>query len=189
VVDQHAVFDSTKIRVIFQCLMLAFTTFCAYVQRVDRCVVMTANVSKLPKVDLRCSGCGAPGSGSCACGVGYVPAGQFAAKVAKEHPGLSSRAFASQTGLSQRTASNALRAAREQSCSPDAVVVGRDGKRYPTSKPQAASKPAPFSGDYDFRSAQAHIRQAVMAIKRGLRPDDWAAIVAWLKEERWETHH
>src|SRR5688572_4003007 len=98
---------------------------------------MSANVSKLPvKVDLRCSACGASGSGSCACGVGYVPAGEYAAKVAQEHPGLSSRALAAQTGLSQRTASNALRAAREQLCSPHALVIGRDGKRYPTTKPR-----------------------------------------------------
>jgi hypothetical protein len=61
------------------------------------------------------------------------------------------------------------------------------GSGYPMTKPQATS--TPFSGDNDFRSAQAHIRQTVMAIKRGLRPDDWAALVAWLKEERWETHH
>lgn len=151
---------------------------------------MSTNIGKpLVKIDLRCSACGAPGSGSCDCGVGYLPAGKVAAKAAQDNPGISSRALAAQSGVSQRTAANALRAAREQFRSSDTFVLGRDGKRYPTTKTSTNWKPARFLGDIDLPAAQAYVRQAVMAVKPGLRPAEWQALVQWLKEERWEIRH
>lgn len=156
-----------------------------------RGIVVSARVSKLPvKVSLRCSSCGAPGTGSCHCGTGYVPAGEYAAKAAELHPELSSRELAKQTGVSQRTAVRALRTAREPFGSTHAVVVGRDGKSYPASKTdQPKSKPAHFDGHSDLGRAKAHIRQTVLNFKQGLTQKDWAALVAWVKEETWETHH
>ena len=98
---------------------------------------MTASITKLPvTVSLRCSSCGAPGTGSCHCGAGYLPAGEHAAKMAKEHPELSSRELAEQTGVSQRTAARALQTAREPFGSRKSVVIGRDGRSFPATKQQ-----------------------------------------------------
>ena len=147
---------------------------------------MTASITKLPvTVALQCSSCGAPGSGSCHCGTGYIPAGEYAANIAQEHPELSSRELAEQTGVSQRTAARALRTAREPFGSLESVVIGRDGKSYPATK----QRPLRIAGGSDFSHAKAHIRQILMAFKQDLTKEEWATLVAWLKEEKWETHH
>lgn len=61
-----------------------------------------------------------------------LPRGERTAAVTELHSGgMSTRAIAAATGVSQRTIVNDL--AGEQNCSPD--VVGLDGKSYPSSRP------------------------------------------------------
>ena len=105
--------------------------------------------------------------------------------MAKENPELSSRELAEQTGVSQRTAARALQTAREPFGSRKSVVIGRDGRSFPATKQQ----PLRIAGGRDFSSAKTHIRQIMMAFKQDLTKEEWATLVAWLKEEKWETHH
>jgi hypothetical protein len=158
-------------------------------------------VSKLiPKVDLRCSACGAPGSGSCHCGTAYIPAGEYAAKIAQKNPELSSRELADQIGVSQRTAARALQSAREPFGS--SVVVGRDGKSYPATKPEGQTKPQVMRlypatkpqeqtkpqvmrlyGDSDLKTAKSYFREGMAAYKQGLPREEWEELVTWVIEE------
>jgi hypothetical protein len=150
---------------------------------------MTASITKLSMaVALRCSSCGAPGSGSCSCGAGYIPAGEHAAKLAREHPELSSRDLAAQTGVSQRTAARALHSVREPYGSGESVVIGRDGKTYPA-RTSTQRKLLRIAGGNDLNAAKSHIRQSLSAFRQDLTKEEWATLVAWLKEEKWETHH
>jgi hypothetical protein len=86
--------------------------------------------------ELRCSECGAEANATCACGVAYIPAGEYARKVAAMQPGVSNRALAEQIGVSYQT----VRRARQ---SVDTNVstesrTGKDGKMYSPRKPHKA---------------------------------------------------
>jgi hypothetical protein len=137
---------------------------------------MTARILPLPiKIELRCSSCGAAGSGSCHCGTGYVPAGEYAAKMARENPEMSNRAIAEMTGVSYET----VRKARDNNLSPE-TRIGRDGKVYPV-KPKR--EPLRIAGGDDFKYAKSMLNQVLMAFKRDMSEEDWEATLAWL--ERW----
>jgi hypothetical protein len=108
--------------------------------------IMTAaaNVVALPvRAALVCSSCGAPGEGSCRCGVAYVPPGQRAADAVKANPDKSDRAIAADLGVSQPTVSRARRKSVDTNVS-TGKRTGKDGKKYKARKPpKAKPKPAP----------------------------------------------
>jgi hypothetical protein len=74
---------------------------------------------------LQCSSCGAEGTGSCDCGVGYMPAEEFAAVFAAANPGLSVRTLAEKTGVSKSAAHRAKQVSHDGTPS-----IGKDGKLY-----------------------------------------------------------
>jgi len=91
----------------------------------------TANVVQLPvAVALVCSQCGASGSGSCHCGVAYVPASLRAAAALDENSARSDRAIAAEIGVSDSTVLRARRKAAGASCEAPEKRAGRDGKSY-----------------------------------------------------------
>jgi hypothetical protein len=92
-----------------------------------------------PKLRLHCSACGAVTDAACNCGVGYMSAGEFAAKAIAEHPEMSNRAIAKKTGVSEKTVRNVRNAGAEKSA--PQTRVGLDGKIYPIS-PRAAKAAA-----------------------------------------------
>jgi hypothetical protein len=96
------------------------------------------------KQQLRCSGCGATTDAACACGVGYVPAHEYAAKAVAANPGKSDRAIAAELGLDHKTVGKARRSTGEKS--PVEKRVGQDGKvrRLPKRRSRAQSS-APSS--------------------------------------------
>ena len=73
---------------------------------------------------LVCSGCGAPGKGSCDCGVTYVPAGALAADAIANNPTKSDRSIAEEIGVSTPTVSRA----RKKSTVTNVTVEKRTGK-------------------------------------------------------------
>ena len=93
------------------------------------------------KTKLVCSGCGAPGEGSCGCGVAYVKAGVRAEEVVKANPGKSNRAIAEESGLGLGT----VQRARKKVTDPNGSVekrTGKDGRTRAMPKPKPP-KPAP----------------------------------------------
>ena len=84
------------------------------------------------KTKLVCSGCGAPGEGSCGCGVAYIPPAARAEAAVKANPQKSNRAIAEDLGVGKDT----VRRARQSTGAGEPVEkrVGRDGKarRQPT---------------------------------------------------------
>lgn len=101
---------------------------------------MTATILSLRRpARMECSGCGATADAACDCGVAYMPAGEIAAKARAENPSKSSRALATELGVSEAT----MRRAKPSPASYDAPEkrVGRDGKSYPARKPPQASDP------------------------------------------------
>jgi hypothetical protein len=95
-----------------------------------------SNVTKLrPKQALRlhCAKCGSQAEATCDCGVGYLSAGEFAAKAAAEHPEMSNRAIAEMTGVSEAT----LRRARGASFDAPETRTGLDGRQHPVERRQA----------------------------------------------------
>lgn len=73
-----------------------------------------------------CSKCGAKAKPGCNCGVTYVPAHVFAAKVVAAHPEKSDRTIAKEIGVSDKTVAKARKATAEKSAV--AKRIGRDGK-------------------------------------------------------------
>ena len=78
---------------------------------------------------LVCSGCGAPGKGSCDCGVTYLPAQRAADAIAK-NPTKSNRAIADELGVSDMTVGRA----RKKSTATGVAVDRRTGKDGKTRK-------------------------------------------------------
>lgn len=78
------------------------------------------------KQRLRCSGCGAVAEASCDCGVGYVPAHEYAAKAVAANPEKSDRAIAAVFGIDHKTVGKARKSTGEES--PVEKRVGQDGK-------------------------------------------------------------
>jgi hypothetical protein len=66
------------------------------------------------KQQLRCSDCGATTDAACACGVGYVPAHEYAAKAVQAHPEKSDRAIAAVLGIDHKTVGKARKATGEK---------------------------------------------------------------------------
>src|SRR5258708_2939450 len=87
---------------------------------------------------LHCSECGATAKASCACGVSYLPAGEFAAKVVAKNPEMSNGAIAEKFGVSEAT----IRRARNSVTSNDATEkrTGKDGKKYKARHKGAATE-------------------------------------------------
>lgn len=88
---------------------------------------------------LRCSSCGADGSGSCDCGAPYLPAGKRAEEAIAASPEKSDRAIAEEIGVDHKTVSKARKRTGDQS--PVAKRTGRDGKKRkaPKTKAKAAT--------------------------------------------------
>jgi hypothetical protein len=119
-----------------------------------------STVTKLrPKQALRlqCSACGAQADAACDCGVAYISAGEYAAKVAAEHPEMSNRAVAEVAGISKDT----VRRARQSGGAnePPETRTGRDGKQHPVERKKVAAAPASPPEE----SAQA--RKALYAVE------------------------
>jgi hypothetical protein len=112
------------------------------------------------KLALRCSACGATTEAACDCGVGYIPAGEYAIKLATEHPELSTRMIAEKSGVGYGTIHRARKSVDPNgstepqvgtvkstdpngSVEPHGKRVGKDGKLYKASKPARPSKPDP----------------------------------------------
>lgn len=106
---------------------------------------MTATILKLDRppaaAPLVCSSCGASGTGSCHCGVAYVPAAQRAADALAQDPSRSDRAIATEIGVSDKTVAKARRSTAESSAV--AKRVGKDGKarKMPISASEEPQKP------------------------------------------------
>jgi hypothetical protein len=133
--------------------------------------------------------CGAPGAVHATAALTMFLPVSTRPRWPEERPELSRPQLAERTGVSQRTAAvRALRTALEPFGSPDAVVIGRDGKTYPATG-LAQRQPLRLAGGGDFRSAKSHIRQILMAFKRDLSGEEWDALVRWLREEAWEMRH
>jgi hypothetical protein len=86
--------------------------------------------SALPALALRCSACGSAAGATCDCGVGYVPASEYAAKAVAATPGKTDGAIAAEIGVSHDTVSRARKAVNAFA-STDEKRVGKDGKKYP----------------------------------------------------------
>jgi len=95
---------------------------------------------KISVTQLQCTACGAETHASCNCGKPYMPKRQRAEEIAEANPNISVRELAERASVSHGTAQEAK--ARVQSRTPDAgPTVGRDGKQYPATKPQAEPDP------------------------------------------------
>jgi len=99
---------------------------------------MNATQKVSGKFALRCSDCGAMAEAACNCGVGYIPAGEYAKKLAAEHPEMSNRAVAEKGGVSEPTIRRA-RAGASFDAPDQQKRTGRDGKLYSTT--QSPRKP------------------------------------------------
>jgi len=97
-----------------------------------------ADVLQFPiKTKLVCSGCGAPGEGSCGCGASYVPwKEKAAADAVAKSPEKSNRVIASEVGVDEKT----VRKMRKKSTADRSAVEKRTGK---DGKVRAMPKPAP----------------------------------------------
>jgi hypothetical protein len=126
------------------------------------------------KTKLVCSGCGAPGQGSCGCGVAYVSAGERAEEAVKANPGKSNRAIAEESGVSYET----IRRARKSTDTnvSDEKRTGRDGKARKQPKP-TPPKPAPPIKTPDVKG-----RVAGVDIK--VDPSLWQAFNERAQQER-----
>jgi hypothetical protein len=100
----------------------------------------TERIEKI-KQQLKCSGCGAVAEASCNCGVGYVPAGEYAAKAIAAHPEMSDNAIAKEIGVDQTTVSRARKTVKGKALT--ARRIGKDGKSYTAKKPAAKPAKAP----------------------------------------------
>lgn len=78
------------------------------------------------KTKLVCSSCGAPGEGSCRCGVPYVTPGERAEAAVKANPGKSDRTIAEELGVSHTTVQRARKATGTNV--PVEKRTGKDGK-------------------------------------------------------------
>jgi hypothetical protein len=87
---------------------------------------------------LECFECGALATASCDCHASYVPAGERARKAVEANPGLSNRAIAEKTGLSEPT----VRRSRKSGASTDAPEkrTGRDGKKQKATKAKTGNR-------------------------------------------------
>jgi hypothetical protein len=96
---------------------------------------------------LRCSKCGVTVDAACNCGVGYVPASEYAAKAVADNPGKSNYVIAGETGLSESTV---RRARPDASKDVTARRTGRDGKSYPSRrKSKTTTQPKPEAQPLD----------------------------------------
>jgi hypothetical protein len=96
-----------------------------------------------PRTRLVCSQCGAKGEMGCGCGVEYIRAADFAAKVVADPANAekSTRDLADATGLSNFTISKARQKSGVRNLTPNARVKGSDGKSYMAHKPKRAAAP------------------------------------------------
>ncbi|WP_154070803.1 hypothetical protein [Bradyrhizobium lablabi] len=101
----------------------------------------TETILKPPaqRTQLRCSGCGVTVDAACGCGVGYVPAHEYAAKAVIANPEKSDRAIAADYGVDHKTVGKARKATGEKS----PVRIGRDKKARRLPKRKPASPPTP----------------------------------------------
>jgi hypothetical protein len=83
---------------------------------------------------LHCTRCGVTQEAACDCGVGYLPAREYAAKAIAENPEKSDRAIAAAIGIDHKTVAAARQAGGEYS--PPEKRTGRDGKSHPSKKPK-----------------------------------------------------
>jgi len=90
---------------------------------------------------LRCTGCGATTDAACACGVGYVPAHEYAAKAVVANPEMSDRVIAAELGVDHETVRRARKSVGEKA--PTAKRIGKDGKKYPATKTKRHARPTP----------------------------------------------
>jgi hypothetical protein len=105
---------------------------------------------------LRCTRCGTTIAASCECGVGYVPAHEYAAKAIAEHPGKSNYVIAEDIGLSESTVRRTRSGASKDVT---ARRTGRDGKSYPAGR---TTQPKPKTQPLDIAlSALTQIEQLV----------------------------
>ena len=127
------------------------------------------------KTKLVCSGCGAPGQGSCNCGVAYVAPRERAAAAVKANPEKSDRAIAEEVGVSHQT----VMRERKKTTGPHGPVgkrTGKDGKARKQPKPQPP-KPAPPIKEMDDKG-----RVAGVDIK--IDPPTWQAFNVMAQRER-----
>lgn len=92
---------------------------------------------------LRCSKCGVTTDAACDCGVGYVPAHEFAAKALEANPEMSEmsdNAIAEVIGVDHKTVGKARKSVRGNSLT--AKRTGRDGKKYPATRSKRHAQPA-----------------------------------------------
>jgi hypothetical protein len=89
---------------------------------------------------LRCSKCGATTDAICECGVGYVPAHEYAAKALAANPEKSDRAIAAELGIDHKTVAKQRKLTGENS----PVRIGRDRKARRVPKPKSP-KPQPLN--------------------------------------------
>lgn len=95
------------------------------------------NVNKVTgKLALRCSACGSFTEATCGCGVGYVPAGEYAAKAVADpaNASKSARQIAREIGISDSTVREALKKSGARNHAPETSVTGKDGKSYKARK-------------------------------------------------------
>jgi hypothetical protein len=123
-----------------------------------------ADVIAFPtKTKLVCSSCGAPGEGSCRCGVPYITPGERAEAAVKANPGKSDRAIAEDIGVSPKTVSKARRSTTVE----HSTVAKRTGKDGRTRK-QPKRKTAPEKFSAAVQSRQHGKTQAEAAKEAGL---------------------
>ena len=91
------------------------------------------------KTKLVCSGCGAPGEGTCGCGVPYLTPGERAEAAVRANPEKSDRAIAEEQKVDHKTISAARKRTGEHS--PVEKRVGKDGKARKMPKPRAEVAP------------------------------------------------
>jgi hypothetical protein len=106
----------------------------------------TARAKRRTTVEtLHCSECGAAAKASCDCGVSYLPAGEFAAKVVAENPEMSNGAIAEKCGVSIAT----VRRARNSTSSNELVekTIGRDGRKRKARRDGGAAKGGDLTPD------------------------------------------
>lgn len=136
------------------------------------------NVVSFPvRTKLLCSKCGAKGEIGCECGVEYIKANAFAARVVADPANASkgTRQLAAETGLGHGTIQRAK--AGVPNGTPDQRVVGKDGRSHPAkrakkSKSKSESKRSRVSSPKPMKAFDSK-KGRVAGIDIKVKPDVW----------------